>query len=433
MLESMNLTSVCDLFHEIPAVVKLNRHYNLPEAKSEMEVSKIIRAMASLNEGTDHKVSFLGAGSYDHYIPSIVRHTILRNEFYTAYTPYQPEVAQGTLQYIFEYQTMMTNLTGMDVSNASMYDGATATAEAVSMAIGQTRRSKVLVTKTTSPFTIDVVKTYAHFRDVEVILINDINGLIDVDDLKSKLDKDVACVVVSNPNFLGLIEELDEVSELVRTNKSLFIMNVNPMTLPLMKTPGELNADIAVGDAQVFGIPQSFGGPYLGFLTTTTKLMRKMPGRICGQTTDVDGKRAFVLTLQAREQHIRREKANSNICSNQSLNVLAASVYMATMGEKGLKEVATQNIQKAHYAFKEITNLDQFEKVYETPFFNEFVVKSNVPYAKVKEALAAANIIGGYHLGEVDENLQDHLLFCVTEKRSKAEIDQLVSVLGGIK
>jgi glycine dehydrogenase subunit 1 len=433
MLEDMGHTSIQELFQEIPENAKLNRDYDLEQALPELEVMKRLQTLANMNRGADQQVSFLGAGSYDHYIPSIVKHITGRSEFYTAYTPYQPEVAQGTLQYIFEYQSMMTELTGMDVSNASMYDGSTATAEAISMATSKTRRQKVLVADTIHPNTLAVLQTTAHFRQVEIVLINNLNGLLDLEDLKSKLDKEVACVVVSNPNFYGQIEDLEAMSGLIHQNKSLLIAEVNPMSLPLLKTPRESGVDICVGDAQVFGIPQNFGGPYLGFLTTTTELMRKMPGRICGQTKDVDGKRAFVLTLQAREQHIRREKANSNICSNQSLNVLAASVYLSTMGKQGIKEVAEQNIQKAHYAFQQITQLEAFEPVFEGPFFNEFVVKSSIPYETVQAALAEHQMIAGLDLGMFDDKLSNHILFCVTEKRSKQEIDQLVSVLGGIK
>lgn len=431
MLTDMFHESVCDLFQEIPDDVKLKRDYNFEKALSELEVTKRLSELAQENK--TGKVCFLGAGSYDHYIPSIVNHLQSRSEFYTAYTPYQPEVAQGTLQYIFEYQTMMTELTGMDVSNASMYDGATATAEAISMAIGKNRRKKVLVSETMHPNTIEVIKTYAHYRDIEVELVKSKNGLLDQADLEAKLTSDVSCFVASNPNFYGNIEDFEQSSKLIKANKSLFIVNVNPLTLAVLKTPKEYGADICVGEAQVFGIPLNFGGPYLGFLTTTTDLMRKMPGRICGQTTDVDGKRAFVLTLQAREQHIRRDKANSNICSNQSLNVLRSTIYLATMGKLGLKEVCEQNIAKAHYAYEQICALDNFEKAFNAPFFNEFVVKTKLSYEKIEKALSEANMLAGLNLALVNQTLENHLLFCVTEKRTKQEIDKLVTVLGGIK
>ncbi|MDF2698885.1 MAG: hypothetical protein K0Q49_441 [Haloplasmataceae bacterium] len=433
MLEKIGISHVSDLFKEIPEEVKLKRNYNLTRSLSELEVTKIIRELGSVNYGTDDLICFLGAGSYDHYIPSTVNHITSRNEFYTAYTPYQPEVAQGTLQYIFEYQTMITDLTGYDVSNASMYDGATSCAEAMMMTVSQTKKNKVLVASLVHPHTIAVLQTYAHFRNVEIVIINEKNGLLDLADLETKLDQDVASLIVSNPNFYGNIDDYSQAVTLIHNNKSLLVMVVNPLSLPLIKTPGEIGADIACGDGQPLGMSLSFGGPYLGFLTTNKMLMRKMPGRICGQTKDVDGKRAFVLTLQAREQHIRREKANSNICSNQSLNALAATVYMSTLGKQGMKEVAIQNVKKANYALNKICTLPHFSKVYEAPIFNEFVVKSNVSYDVVKEALLKANMMCGLHLGDYNELLKDHILFCVTEKRTKAEIDQLVAVLGGLK
>jgi glycine dehydrogenase subunit 1 len=433
MLDSLGLTSISELFSEIPDQIKFKREYCLNKAMSELEVTKVITDLAKLNTDTTDHVSFLGAGSYDHYIPSIIKHITGRSEFYTAYTPYQPEVAQGTLQYIFEYQSMMTELTGLDVSNASMYDGAPAVSEAISMACGVTKRNKILMCKGMHPHITEVVKTYAHYRQFEIVMIDYSEGLLTREVLAKQLDESVAAVVVSNPNFFGLVDDYSDIGELIHKNKSLLIMSVNPMSLAMMKSPGEMGCDICVGDAQVFGLPQNFGGPYLGFLTTTKKLMRKMPGRICGQTTDVDGKRAFVLTLQAREQHIRRDKANSNICSNQSLNVLGASVYLATMGKQGLVDVFKQNIQKANYAYKQLLKLPLFEAVYDQPFFNEFVVKSSVDYKIIQKTLNEANIIAGLHLGEYDEDHLNQILFCVTEKRTKAEIDQLVSVLGGIK
>lgn len=431
MLEKIKVSSIKELFKEIPEKVKLNRDYDLPSSLSEIEVEAKIAELTNMDQ-TDLSC-FVGAGSYDHYIPSIIKHLTSRSEFYTAYTPYQPEVAQGTLQYIFEFQTMMTELTNMDVCNASMYDGATSCAESIVMAVNQTRRNKVLISSALNPYTIETIKTYAHFRGYEIIMLANDSGLLSTNDLASKLDKDVACVVLSNPNFYGLIENPSEYVEKIHENKSLLIMMVNPLSMALLKTPGEIGADIVCGEAQTLGIPLSFGGPYLGFICTTKKYMRKMPGRICGQTTDVDGKRAFVLTLQAREQHIRRDKANSNICSNQSLNALAATIYLATMGKQGVVEVCEQNLQKAHYAYENIISLPQFETVFEQPFFNEFVVKSTIDYQVIKEALLKEKMISGLHLGEFDESLKNHLLFCVTEKRTKAEIDKLVQVLGGLK
>ena len=430
MLDVIGAESTDDLFKDIPENIRFTRDYDFEDGLSELEVTARITALSEKNLKT---TCFLGAGAYDHYIPSITKHIAQRSEFSTAYTPYQPEVAQGTLQYIFEYQTMICNLTGMHVSNASLYDGATGTAEAMMMACGAARRSKVLVSDSLNPNTIAVVKTYARFRDLEVEMIETIDGALDVKDLEAKLNKDIAAVIVQNPNFFGIIEDTEAVVDMIHKNKSLLIMNVNLTSLALIKTPGEIGADIVCGDAQVLGIPMSFGGPYLGFFASTKKLLRKMPGRICGMTKDASGKRSYVLTLQAREQHIRREKATSNICSNQSLLALCATVYMATLGKQGLNEVATQCVKKAHYAQTQITALDRFEAVFTSqPFFHEFAVKTDIPAATVKKALTDAKMLGGLDL-EKTNNLPGHLLFCVTEKRTKEEIDALVQVLGGIK
>jgi len=431
MLDKINLSSIEELFKEIPDEVKLKRDYQLSTSLSEIEVKKKLNEISKKDK--KDMICFVGAGSYDHYIPTIIQHITSRSEFYTAYTPYQPEVAQGTLQYIFEFQTMMTDLTNMEVCNASMYDGATSCCESIMMAVSQTRRNKVLVSNSLHPHTIETIKTYGHFNGFEMLMLENEAGLLDEADLENKLDKDVACVVVSNPNFYGLIENPSQYVDKIHENKSLLIMQVNPLSLALLKTPGEVGADIVCGEAQPLGIPLSYGGPYLGFICTTQKYMRKIPGRIVGQTKDVDGKRAFVLTLQAREQHIRREKANSNICSNQSLMALVASIYMATMGKLGVVEVCEQNVQKAHYAYEQITKLPQFEKVFTGSFFNEFVVSSTIDYKIIKDALIKENMIAGIDLGQYDETHKNHLLFCVTEKRTKSEIDKLVQVLGGIK
>lgn len=433
MLEIIGVSSVDELFSEIPADIKMNRPYRLDNAKSEIAVARHLTQLANQNLGTNERVSFLGAGSYDHYIPSVVNHIISRSEFYTSYTPYQPEVAQGTLQYIFEYQTMMTELTGLDVSNASMYDGATATAEAINMATATTRRHKVLVASNLHPYTLDVIETYGYYRGYEIIRIKTKDGFVCREDLMNHLNDNVSCFVGGYPNFYGLIEDFTDISEKMHEKKALMILNANPLSLGVLKTPGEMKVDICVGEAQVFGIPQSFGGPYLGYLTCTEKLMRKMPGRVCGETKDVDGKRSFVLTLQAREQHIRREKANSNICSNQSLNVLMATIYLSVMGKQGIVEVCHQNIQKAHYAFREITKLKHFESAFDGPFFNEFVVKTDLDVELIEQKLKEAGIISGLDLSRLDPDLKGYILFCVTEKRTKEEIDKLVEVLGGIQ
>ncbi|QVK16862.1 aminomethyl-transferring glycine dehydrogenase subunit GcvPA [Mycoplasmatota bacterium] len=431
MLEKVKVSSIDGLFKEVPEEVKINKDYHLSAGLSEIEVENKLNDLSNMNN--KDLVCFIGAGSYDHYIPSIIKHITSRSEFYTAYTPYQPEVSQGTLQYIFEFQTMMTDLTNMEVCNASMYDGATSCAESIMMAVSKTRRKKVLVSKALHPYTIETIKTYGHFNGYEIIMLENEAGLLDEKDLENKLNKEIACVVVSNPNFYGLIENPSNYVEKIHDNKSLLIMYVNPLSLGLLKTPGEIGADIVCGEAQPLGIALCYGGPYIGYICTTKKYIRNIPGRIVGQTTDEDGKRAFVLTLQAREQHIRRQRASSNICSNQSLNALAATVYMSVMGKQGLVDVCEQNVQKAHYAYEQITSLKTFEKVFDTPFFNEFLVKSTIDYKIIKEALLKENMIAGIHLGEFDSQYNNHIVFCVTEKRTKAEIDQLVQVLGGLK
>lgn len=427
MLKQIGIDSVEELFNDIPGELRLNRSLNVPQALSELELSKHMNQLADKNIGTDKLVSFLGAGAYDHYIPSIVKHLAMRSEFYTAYTPYQPEISQGTLQVIFEYQTMMSQLTGMDVANASMYDGGTACVEAAMMAVEAARKSSIVVSETVHPETRRILKTYMRFRNVEVVEVGMKDGVTDIEALKAAVGKDTAGVIIQSPNFFGIIEEVSEVEQLIHQNKGSLIMVVDPISLGILKSPGELGADIAVGDAQALGNALNFGGPYLGFLAAKSKLVRKMPGRIVGQSEDVDGKRAFVLTLQAREQHIRRYKATSNICSNQALNALMASIYLITMGKKGLREVAALSTQKAHYAMKEITKTGKFKPLFNQPFFKEFAVTSEINSHQINEALLKHQIIGGYELKKDYAQLENGLLLCVTEKRTKAEIDQLAS------
>jgi glycine dehydrogenase subunit 1 len=392
---------------------------------SEIELRKHFANLANKNS---ELVVFRGAGSYDHYTPSIIPAIISREEFLTAYTPYQPEISQGTLQYIFEFQSMITDLTGMDVSNASMYDGPTATGEAVFMVVSQTKQNKVLVSKTINPNIMNVIRTYAKYRDIEIEFVNAKDGVTDIEDLRVK-SVGAAGIVVQNPNFFGIIEDYTEVSSVVHEQKGLLIMNIDPSTLLTIKPPKEFGADIVTGECQSLGVPMSFGGAYVGFLATTEKLIRKMPGRICGATNDIDGKRAFVLTLQAREQHIRREKANSNICSNQSLMALWVTIYMSTMGKTGLQEVNQRSSAGAHYLYNQLLKTGLFEAVYDKPFLKEFVVKTSLDVEKMGKALLKQGILGGLHLGGLNPEHQGHLLFCVTEKRSKAEIDQLVQTI----
>ena len=429
MLDSIGAKSIEDLFRDIPKELRLDREIDIQNAQSELELSRHMKKLSNTNKSTEDLVCFLGAGAYDHYIPSIVRHLAMRSEFYTAYTPYQPEISQGTLQAIFEYQTMICGLTGMDVTNASMYDGATACVEAAMMAVENARRSSIIVSKTVNPEIRRVLKSYLHFRDVEVIEVDMADGVTDVEKLKPLVEAGTAGVIVQNPNFFGIIEDLSEVEKITHGNKAILIDYVDPISLGILKTPAESGVDIAVGDGQSLGTSLNFGGPYLGFLATTSKLMRKMPGRIVGQSEDVDGKRAFVLTLQAREQHIRRYKATSNICSNQGLNALMATIYMSTMGKKGLREVAEQSAKKAHYAMTQLTKSGKFKLLFDKPFFKEFAVAGEASGKTVNEELLKNNILGGFELDKEYAELKNGLLLCVTEKRTKEEIDKLTQVM----
>lgn len=428
MLETIGVSSVDDLFSDIPEKVRFKGLYNIKEAKSETALLKELSQMAAKNADVKQNVSFLGAGVYDHYIPTIVDHVISRSEFYTAYTPYQPEISQGELQAIFEYQTMICELTGMDVANSSMYDGGTALAEAAMLSCGQTRRKKILISETVHPESREVLKTYAKGQFIDVVEIPHKNGVTDLQALQQELTEEVAAVVVQYPNFFGQIEPLKEIEPLAHKHKGLFIVSSNPLALGAITPPGKFGADIVVGDAQVFGIPQSFGGPHCGYFAVTTKLMRKVPGRLVGETVDENGKRGYVLTLQAREQHIRRDKATSNICSNQALNALAASVAMTALGKKGVKEVAIQNIQKSYYA-KKAFKQEGFKIEFEGPSFNEFVIQLNKPVKEFNKHLLSKGIIGGYDLSRDYPQMDNCMLVAVTELRTKDEIDQLIKEL----
>ncbi|MCJ8006812.1 aminomethyl-transferring glycine dehydrogenase subunit GcvPA [Lederbergia wuyishanensis] len=429
MLDTIGVESIDELFSDIPEKVRFKGEYNIKRAKSEPALLKELASLAGKNADLKQNVSFLGAGVYDHYIPTIVDHVISRSEFYTAYTPYQPEISQGELQAIFQFQTMICELTGMDVANSSMYDGGTSLAEAAMLSAGQTKRKKILVSKTVNPESRDVLKTYSKGQYIDVVEIPYKNGKTDLDALKNELCDEVAAVIVQYPNFFGQIEPLKDIEPLIHEQKGLLIVSSNPLALGALTPPGDFGADIVVGDVQPFGIPASYGGPHCGYFAVTSKLMRKVPGRLVGQTTDENGKRGFVLTLQAREQHIRRDKATSNICSNQALNALASSVAMTALGKKGVKEMAVQNIQKAHYA-KNVFN----EKGFTIPFngyqFNEFVVKVGKPVGEVNEKLLLKGIIGGYDLGRDYPELDGHMLVAVTELRTKEEIDSFVKEVG---
>lgn len=422
MLKKIGVADLDSLFDTLPSSIRFNKDYQIPESLSELEVRELLENHA---QNSQPLIGFRGAGAYDHYIPSIIKPLISRQEFLTSYTPYQPEVSQGTLQYIFEFQTMICELTGMDVSNASMYDGATATAEALFMAHNITKSKRIIISDLVNLTIREVLSTYAHYRGLELVLLQSIQGRIDRQHLVQLLSEGPASIVVQYPNFYGIIEDMSDVSNLVHQAKGVVIMNANPSLLSVLKKPSDCGADIVCGDAQPLGIPLSFGGPYLGYLTTKTEFVRKMPGRICGITKDVDGKRGFVLTLQAREQHIRRDKANSNICSNQSLMALNAAIYMSTLGKEGLKEVATRSIQGAHYLYKKLIATPYFKTVYNAPFGMEFVLATTLPIAKLE-----AHLVGkGYLLGlpvEGPSREENLILFAVTEKRKKQEIDSFV-------
>jgi Glycine cleavage system protein P (pyridoxal-binding), N-terminal domain len=426
MLSDMGVDSMGCLFKDIPEKVRLNRALDIPSDMSEMELIRHMRDLSAKNYDLEDYTCFLGAGAYDHYIPSAIGQIVSRQEFYTAYTPYQPEISQGTLQAIFEFQSMICELTGMEVANASMYDGSTALAEAMFMSCSHTRRGEVLVAKTVHPESREVLKTYTRFKRLKAKEIGYENGRLDLCELEAQLNGDTAAVIVQSPNFFGIIEDLKKAAELAHRNKSLLIVSADPISLILLKSPGEAGADIVVGEGQALGNPLSFGGPYLGFLATTKQLMRRMPGRLVGETVDSDGKRGFVLTIQTREQHIRREKATSNICSNQALNALTATVYMTLLGKQGMKEVAELCLQKSHYLYQQLIGSGKFEPINTSPFFKEFAVRSKCPVDTINNELLKAKIIGGYSLEKDYPELQGGWLLAVTEKRTRQEMDGFV-------
>jgi glycine dehydrogenase subunit 1 len=432
MLETIGIENTDQLFQDIPAQVRLNRELDVAGGLTEMELQQHMAALAGQNQGVDQTICFLGAGAYDHYVPSAVKHILSRAEFYTAYTPYQPEISQGVLQSIFEYQSMVCLLTGMDVANASMYDGASALAEAALMACAATRRDRVLVAKTIHPEYREVVKTYLHGPDIDISEVAFEQGLTQLTDLENKLDKKTAAILVQYPNFFGCIEDLVQMADMAHAVGALLVVCADPIALGLLKSPGQCGADIVVGEGQALGIPLSYGGPYLGFMACKEKLVRKMPGRIVGQTVDVTGKRGYVLTLQAREQHIRRDKATSNICSNQALCALAATVYLSLVGRRGFRQVAELCLQKTAYAKKLLSSLPGYQLPWPTPVFKEFVIKTKVSPEKINQELLKDNILGGLDLGIYYPELAGHMLFCVTEKRTRQEIELLAQRLGVI-
>lgn len=421
MLEHVGVDSLDALYAQVPESIRFRDEYDIPLSASEMEVRKTFQLLGSQNQ---QLVCFAGMGAYDHYTPSVIPSLLSRSEYLTSYTPYQAEISQGTLHYIFEYQSMMAELTGMEVSNASMYDGATATAEAMMMVVTAGKKAnKVLVSEGLNPQTRQVLDTYALHHGIELVTIPLENGATRLTTVKEQLSslEGVAGVIVQQPNVYGIIEDFTNFADTCHEHKALFVMDSVAADLAVLKTPGECGADIAVGDGQSLGIPLSYGGPYVGYMCCTEKLIRKMPGRIVGKTLDNRGQRAFVLTLQAREQHIRRQKATSNICSNQSLMALFVTIYMSLMGRQGLKEAAEQSYGGAHYLCDELLKTGKFSLAYDRPFFNEFFVRYDGDADALYQRFLDAGILGGVRL-------KDGFLFAVTEKRTREEIDNLVKI-----
>lgn len=426
MLEKIGVKEIDDLYADVPQDVIFKGEYDLPDAMSEMEVRRFFE---SLDRKNRRLTVMCGAGAYDHYAPAVIPALISRSEYLTAYTPYQAEISQGTLRYIFEYQSMISELTGMECCNASMYDGATAAAEAMMMAMAATRKkSRVLLSSTLLPQVRKVVETYAKYHGVAISLIAHNNGNTDLSDLQRLLEADdVAGVLVPSINRFGIVEDLTGFADAVHTRKALLMVYADPSALAVVRTPGEWGSDVTCGDAQTLGIPLSYGGPYVGYLACRKEHVRKLPGRIVGATVDTDGKRAFVLTLQAREQHIRREKANSNICSNQSLMALYITIYLALMGKQGLREVNEQSYGGAHYLFDRLVATGKFSPAFDKPFLKEFVMKTTLPVGKLQQALLDAGYFAAL------ETEEGYVSFCVTERRTREEIDGMVELINGLK
>ncbi len=432
MLKTIGVKSFEELLTPIPENLRLKEPFALPEPLSEYEVTRLLAELAEANTTVNQAVCFLGGGAYDHFVPAAVGHITSRPEFYTAYTPYQPEVSQGTLQATYEYQSMICMLTGMEASNASMYDGASALAEAALLAFNHTQRREVLVSRAVNPFYLETIRTYCHGQGIEVHLVEAEDGTTEVESLKALVSDRTAAVIVQHPNFYGCLEEVAELAAIAHQAGALFVTSNDPISLGLLQPPGQYGADIATGEGQALGTPLSFGGPYLGIFATTKELVRRMPGRIVGQTMDAEGRVGYVLTYQTREQHIRREKATSNICTNQALVALAATVYLALLGKQGLRTVANLCVQKSHYLASEIAKLPGFRLKFDRPFFKEFVVETPVRAEKIVEMLTPRGILPGVPLGRFSEGMANCLLIAVTEKRTKAEMDNFVSALTGV-
>ncbi|MCK4661165.1 MAG: aminomethyl-transferring glycine dehydrogenase subunit GcvPA [Phycisphaerae bacterium] len=430
MLKTIGTGSVEELFSRIPRQQRLDHPLEIPAGVSEMELLADLRSLAGRNKTCDDLVCFLGAGAYDHFIPTIVDHLAMRGEFRTAYTPYQAEASQGALQAFYEYQTMICRLTGMKVANASLYEQTTAVAEAVLMASAITRRTSVVISGVTHPETRAVLRTYLGERDFGQVEVGCREGTTHLGTLKSAVGQSTAAVVVQWPNFLGHLEPLDEIIKIAHDAGALAVVCADPIACALLKPPGDYGADIVVGEGQALGIPLSYGGPYLGFFACREKFLRKMPGRVVSEARDVDGRRSFCLVLQTREQHIRREKATSNVCTNQGLMALRAAVHLAAMGKQGLAEAAAQCLDKSHYAAGRIAGLDGFQLRFAAPFFKEFVVQTDRDVEQVLKHCRTRNILAGVPLHQWYQDMKDCFVVAVTEKRTRKEIDALVDALG---
>ena len=428
MLQTIGVSSFKELLKNIPDELFVKNNLGLDAPLSEIEIAKKVTQLSKKNISTQENINFLGGGIYDHFIPAAVDYITSRPEFYSAYTPYQAEVSQGTLQFIYEFQTMICELTGMDAANASMYDGASAAAEALLMAKHYNRKKKFLIADTIHPLYKEVIKTYTSALDVEIVYIPQEDGQVNIEFIKDNIDKDVAAVLVQSPNFFGIIEDMKKIDPIVhKQRRTLLIAAVDPISLMLLNSPAEYNADIVVGEGQALGNHQNYGGPLFGFFASKKKFVRKMPGRIIGATHDTQDRRGYVMTLQTREQHIRRDKATSNICTNESLCALAATVYMVLLGKKGLRKVSEQCLQKSHYLFDKINNIDGFEPAFSTPFFKEFVVRSDFEVDLVLRNMFEKGYFAGIDL--TPYGYDDHLLIAVTEKRTKVELDNFAKNL----
>lgn len=428
MLKSIGVASFEELLRNIPEELRLRENIKIPNRLSEFEVLNEIKKLEARNSPISTQISFLGGGSYDHYIPSAIAAITSRSEFYTAYTPYQAEVSQGTLQAIYEYQTMVCRLTGMDIANASMYDGGSALAEAALLAVDYTGRNEIIVTGKIHPNYLHIIRTYCEGQDIVIAEITSSRGAVLPEKIRTAVSDKTAAVIVQHPNFYGCLEDVDEIGKIAKANNSLFIVAVDPVSLGILAPPSEYGADIVIGEGQVFGVPQSFGGPYLGIFAAKESLLRKIPGRISGITVDTDGNRGFVLTVQTREQHIRRDKATSNICTNQALVMLSATVYLSLLGKQGLQEVANLCLQKSHYLANALTEIEGVHLKFNRPFFREFVIETPKPSREVIKHLGEKGILAGVPLSKFNHT-DNGILVAVTEKRTKAEMDLFVSEL----